>query len=97
MFVKPQAVNMWFTRSMNRNAYSRPDGVLVAAEKYIEQNGPEAFEKLISRVYLVLNSVGLESFLFGNKTNQLNVLQANGRTRSRRSSNYVSFDDDYCY
>lgn len=71
MFVKPQAVNMWFTRSMNRNVYSRPDDVLVAAEKYIEQNGPEAFEKLISR--------------------------ANGRTRLRRSSNYVSFDDDYCY
>lgn len=61
MFVKPQTVNMWSTRGLNKSVYSRPDDVLVAAEKYIEQNGPGAFEKLISRVYLVLNSVGLGS------------------------------------
>ncbi|KAL2515901.1 HVA22-like protein a [Forsythia ovata] len=29
---------------------SKPDDILTAAEKYIEENGPEAFEKLIHRV-----------------------------------------------
>ncbi|PIA62633.1 hypothetical protein AQUCO_00200563v1 [Aquilegia coerulea] len=71
LFVKPQTVSMWFIPHAKKDVFSRPDDVLVAAEKFIDENGPDAFEKLISK--------------------------ANGKSRSRRSSNYVSFDDDYRY
>nr|GME10170.1 40S ribosomal protein S9-2 [Ipomoea batatas] len=32
-----------------KDVFSKPDDVLTAAEKYIEQNGPEAFERLIAK------------------------------------------------
>lgn len=50
MFVNRQIVNIWYV-PRNDNP-SKPDDVLSAAERYIEQNGPEAFEKLISKVPL---------------------------------------------
>ncbi|XP_068636839.1 HVA22-like protein a [Aristolochia californica] len=51
-FVRPmfvtQTVNIWYI-PRKKDVFSRPDDILVAAEKYIEENGPEAFEKLISK------------------------------------------------
>jgi len=52
MFVNCQIVNIWDVPRNEKS--SKPDDVLSAAERYIEQNGPEAFEKLISK-YPVLN------------------------------------------
>ncbi|GER49519.1 glutathione-regulated potassium-efflux system protein [Striga asiatica] len=34
---------------MKEDNFGKPDDVLTAAEKYIEENGPEAFERLIAR------------------------------------------------
>jgi len=48
MFVNHQIVNIWYVPRNEKS--SKPDDVLSAAERYIEQNGPEAFEKLISKV-----------------------------------------------
>jgi receptor expression-enhancing protein 5/6 len=50
MFVNRQIVNVWYVP--RKENLSKPDDVLSAAERYIEQNGPEAFEKLISKVFL---------------------------------------------
>ncbi|KAF7100372.1 hypothetical protein CFC21_101897 [Triticum aestivum] len=47
MFVNRQIVNIWYVP--RKDKLSKPDDVLSAAEKYIELNGPEAFEKLISK------------------------------------------------
>ncbi|XP_068643667.1 HVA22-like protein a isoform X2 [Aristolochia californica] len=51
-FVRP----MFVTRTVNigyiprkKDVFNQPDDMLVAAEKYIEENGSEAFEKLISQ------------------------------------------------
>ncbi|KAM3194158.1 hypothetical protein ACQJBY_070676 [Aegilops geniculata] len=47
MFVNRQIVNIWYVP--RKEKLSKSDDVLSAAEKYIELNGPEAFEKLISK------------------------------------------------
>ncbi|KAM0893540.1 hypothetical protein ACQ4PT_025055 [Festuca glaucescens] len=47
MFLNRQIVNIWYVP--RKDKLSKPDDVLLAAEKYIELNGPEAFEKLISK------------------------------------------------
>ncbi|KAF9625973.1 hypothetical protein IFM89_028359 [Coptis chinensis] len=51
-FIKPQTVDMWFiprAKATKKDIFSRPDDILVAAEKFIEENGPDAFEKLINK------------------------------------------------
>lgn len=54
-FVRPffvnrqsQTVNIWYVPK-KKDIFSKPDDVLAAAEKYIEENGTEALEKLIHR------------------------------------------------
>lgn len=47
-----QTVNIWYV-PRKKDIFSKPDDILTAAEKYIEENGPEAFENLISKVCLV--------------------------------------------
>ncbi|RXH69904.1 hypothetical protein DVH24_007160 [Malus domestica] len=49
--------------------FSKPDDVLTAAEKYMEEHGTDAFERLISKV--------------------------DRERTSRKSNNYMIFDDDY--
>lgn len=44
-----QTVNIWYI-PRKKDIFSKPDDILTAAEKYIEENGPEAFEKLINKV-----------------------------------------------
>jgi receptor expression-enhancing protein 5/6 len=50
MFVNRQIVNIWYMPRTER--LSKSDDVLSAAERYIQQNGTEAFEGLISKVSL---------------------------------------------
>lgn len=47
-----QTVNLWYLPH-DRDLLSRPDDILSAAERYIEQNGPEEFEKLINKVRII--------------------------------------------
>lgn len=47
LFVNQQTVNIWSVP--RKGVFSRPEDVLAAAERYIEENGPEAFEKLVNK------------------------------------------------
>ncbi|KAJ6882082.1 HVA22-like protein a [Populus alba x Populus x berolinensis] len=53
-FVRPffanpqQTLNIWYV-PRKKDVFSKPDDVLTAAEKYIEENGTSAFEKLITK------------------------------------------------
>ncbi|OVA13341.1 TB2/DP1/HVA22-related protein [Macleaya cordata] len=49
MFVNPRTVNIWYVPQGKKDVFSKPDDILSAAERYIEENGTQAFEKLISR------------------------------------------------
>ncbi|OMO79107.1 TB2/DP1/HVA22-related protein [Corchorus olitorius] len=49
LFLNPQqTINIWYV-PRKKDFFSQPDDVLTAAEKYMEQNGKEAFENLIHR------------------------------------------------
>ena len=50
LFVNQQTVNIWYI-PRKKNIFSRADDVLSASEKFIEENGPGAFKKLINMVY----------------------------------------------
>lgn len=51
-YMNPQtAAKIWYI-PRKKNIFSQPDDVLTAAEKYIEEHGPEAFERLMSKVWL---------------------------------------------
>lgn len=47
-FYRNPQVKIWYV-PRKKDVFSKPDDVLTAAEKYIEQNGPEAFERLIAK------------------------------------------------
>ncbi|KAL3511137.1 hypothetical protein ACH5RR_030538 [Cinchona calisaya] len=47
-FYRNPRVKIWYI-PRKKDVFSKPDDVLTAAEKYIEENGPEAFERLIAR------------------------------------------------
>ncbi|KAG2281761.1 hypothetical protein Bca52824_052981 [Brassica carinata] len=49
VFVNPQSINIWYVPK-KMDFFRKPDDVLTAAEKYIAENGPDAFEKILSRV-----------------------------------------------
>ncbi|CAI9785228.1 unnamed protein product [Fraxinus pennsylvanica] len=46
-FYRNPQVKMWYI-PRKKDVFSKPDDILTAAEKYIEENGPEAFERLIA-------------------------------------------------
>ncbi|EEF52162.1 HVA22-like protein a [Ricinus communis] len=49
LFVNPQqTINVWYV-PRKKDIFSKKDDILTAAERYIEENGTEAFEKLIHR------------------------------------------------
>lgn len=48
-FANPQTINIWYI-PRKKDIFSKPDDILTAAEKYIQENGTDAFEKLIRRV-----------------------------------------------
>lgn len=45
----PQASQIWYF-PRKKNIFNHPDDVLTAAERYMEDHGTEAFERLISKV-----------------------------------------------
>eukprot|EP00262_Sarcandra_glabra_P003484 TRINITY_DN14217_c0_g1_i1.p1 TRINITY_DN14217_c0_g1~~TRINITY_DN14217_c0_g1_i1.p1 ORF type:complete len:173 (-),score=21.52 TRINITY_DN14217_c0_g1_i1:257-775(-) len=47
-FVNPKTVNIWYI-PRKKDIFSKPDDLLTAAEKFIEENGPEAFEKILGK------------------------------------------------
>ena len=49
LFVNPRTVNIWYV-PRKKDVFSKPDDILTAAEKYIQENGPDAFENIINRV-----------------------------------------------
>lgn len=49
LYLNRQQVN--FFAATSKDKVTKPDDVLLAAEKYIAENGTEAFEKLISKVH----------------------------------------------
>lgn len=50
LFVNPQTINIWYV-PRKKDIFSKPDDILSAVEKYIEENGREAFEKLMRKVF----------------------------------------------
>ncbi|RWV84976.1 hypothetical protein GW17_00053269 [Ensete ventricosum] len=63
LFVNHQKVNLWYVPG-KKDTFDKPDDLLSAAERYIKENGPEAFEKLISKVCLIDNL--FSTFFFAN-------------------------------
>ncbi|XP_057951731.1 HVA22-like protein a isoform X2 [Malania oleifera] len=47
-FVNRQTVNVWYIPKL-KDVFRKQDDILTAAEKYIEENGTEAFKTLISK------------------------------------------------
>ncbi|KAG5234063.1 hypothetical protein OIU76_000669 [Salix suchowensis] len=48
-FMNPQqTINIWYVPKKT-DVFSKPDDILTAAEKYIEENGTSAFENLITK------------------------------------------------
>lgn len=88
-FVNHQTVNiLYFPKK--RNFFNKQDDVLSAAERYIEENGPEAFEKLISKSERV-------SKARNNRRSILEEVEAERESKSW-SENYAPvFDDDHRY
>lgn len=48
LVTRQKTVNIWYVPNM-KDVFSKREDIITAAEKYIDQNGPEAFEKLIQR------------------------------------------------
>ncbi|KAJ9709266.1 hypothetical protein PVL29_000966 [Vitis rotundifolia] len=47
-YMSPQTSQIWYI-PRKKNIFSKPDDILTAAEKYIEEHGTEAFERMISK------------------------------------------------
>lgn len=52
MIVNQQVVNIWYIPK--KEGSDKPDDVISAAQKYIEQNGSKAFETLVNKVWSIL-------------------------------------------
>ncbi|CAA0826833.1 HVA22-like protein a [Striga hermonthica] len=48
LVTRQKSVNIWYVPK-KKDIFSKPDDILTAAEKYIQENGSEAFEKMINR------------------------------------------------
>ncbi|KAF2311335.1 hypothetical protein GH714_021861 [Hevea brasiliensis] len=79
LFVNPQqTINIWYV-PRKKDVFSKPDDILTAAEKYIEQNGTEAFEKLIhkadkSRSNIYTNTIFDEDYRYKACNSQFDLL-----------------------
>ncbi|XP_015075188.1 HVA22-like protein c isoform X1 [Solanum pennellii] len=47
-FYRNPQVKIWYV-PLKKDIFSKPDDVLTAAEKYIEEHGPQAFERLLAK------------------------------------------------
>ncbi|CAI0402067.1 unnamed protein product [Linum tenue] len=75
---------IWYV-PRKKNIFSQPDDVLTAAERYIEEHGTEAFERMI------VNKTQRNERSRSSTENKYMV------NNSYTSSNYMIFDDDYRY
>ncbi|EPS57657.1 hypothetical protein M569_17161 [Genlisea aurea] len=48
LVTRQKTVNIWYV-PRKKDVFSRPDDILTAAEKYMEEHGSEAFERMIRR------------------------------------------------
>nr|AFK40434.1 unknown [Lotus japonicus] len=46
--LNPQTINIWYV-PRKKDIFSKPDDIITAAEKYIQENGTQEFENLIHR------------------------------------------------
>lgn len=46
----PQNINIWYLPG-KKNVFGQREDILTAAERYIEENGPDAFENLINKAH----------------------------------------------
>ncbi|XP_030449201.1 HVA22-like protein c isoform X1 [Syzygium oleosum] len=97
-YMNPHSTTMWYVP--RKGLFHKRDDVLTAAEKYMEEHGTEAFERLISKRQTTRSrwrteELGVhgppEEHHWGFDTN------ADREARARRKTNYVIFDDDYRY
>ncbi|XP_020695241.1 HVA22-like protein a [Dendrobium catenatum] len=86
IFVNQQIVNIWYVPRKN-DVVGRSDDILSAAERYIEANGPEEFEKLISKAEKSSKS------RYNNRT----VFEDDRESKFWRSGNSSFYDDDPRY
>ncbi|XP_018678478.2 HVA22-like protein a isoform X1 [Musa acuminata AAA Group] len=98
LFVNHQTVNIWYI-PRKEDLFSKPDDILSAAKRYIEENGPKAFEKLISKAPNL--SLQSERTPKARRT-ILEEVQAQRESHSERDSkswseNCTIFDGDYRY
>lgn len=49
LFLNPQSINIWYVPG-KKEAFKRPDDILTAAEKYINEHGTQEFENLVHKV-----------------------------------------------
>ncbi|GER35930.1 protein HVA22 [Striga asiatica] len=49
LVTRQKSLNIWYVPK-KKDIFSKPDDILTAAEKHIQENGSEAFEKMINRV-----------------------------------------------
>ena len=61
----PGTSQMWYVP--RKNIFSKQDDVLTAAERYMEEHGTEAFERLITKVHIF-------SKFFGDKVDIVSFL-----------------------
>lgn len=50
--MNPQTSTLWYIPRKTKHIFSTQDDVLTAAEKYMEEHGTEAFERLMYKVCL---------------------------------------------
>ncbi|XP_022151172.1 HVA22-like protein c isoform X2 [Momordica charantia] len=48
-YMNPQTSTLWYIPQKTKHIFSTPDDVLSAAEKYMEEHGTEAFERLMNK------------------------------------------------
>ncbi|WVZ12471.1 hypothetical protein V8G54_017001 [Vigna mungo] len=95
IYVNPQTINIWYV-PRKKDTFGKRDDILTAAEKYIQENGTDAFENLINRVFPSIEprcSVILLCFLYPTRANGVMDLQAD---KSRRGGGYyTAYDETY--
>ncbi|XP_020580974.1 HVA22-like protein a isoform X2 [Phalaenopsis equestris] len=87
IFLQKPTVNIWYVPPKN-NIFSEPDDVLFAAERFIEENGPDAFEKLINKARRASD----ENTGKGAKGKKYDVMGAEKIAKLKKKKKHVSFN-----
>lgn len=94
LFVNHQTVNIWYV-PRKKSIFSRPDDVLLAAEKFMEENGPDAFQKLIKKAEKVpkpTEKVPKPTDKMSKLTEKVSKLTEKA-SKPRKTNRRVTFDD----